>query len=211
MSLSRDLWHANQDLAEACLRHPFVQGLADGSLPKERFAFYLAQDAFFLVAFARAYSVAAAKAPDWEGFGAFHELAGGVLAELELHEGYAAKWGVKLHEISPSAATRRYTDFLLASAYQHGSGITAAAMTPCMRLYAFLGQELAKGGVSEHAYAGWIRTYSADAFEALAARLERLVDRYAEDIPLVRESYRYALDCELSFFQAAWEGGSHQR
>jgi thiaminase/transcriptional activator TenA len=211
MSLSRDLWQANQDLAGACLNHPFVRGLADGSLPKERFAFYLAQDAFFLAAFARAYSAAAAKAPDWEGFSAFHALAGGVLEELKLHEGYAAAWGVKLQETKASAATRRYTDFLLATAYQHEAGVTATAMTPCMRLYAFLGQELAKGGVPEHSYADWIRTYSAEDFAALAARLEHLVDRYAEGTPLVRECYRYALECELAFFQAAWEGGAYQR
>jgi thiaminase/transcriptional activator TenA len=171
-------------------------------LPKERFAFYLGQDAFFLTAFARAYSIAAARAPDWEGFSAFHELAGGVLAELKLHKVYAAAWGVKLQEIKASAVTRRYTDFLLATAYQHQAGVTAAAMTPCMRLYAFLGQELAKGGIPEHPYADWIRTYSADAFEALAAKLEHLVDRYAGDTPLVRECYRYALECELAFFEA---------
>lgn len=211
MSLSRDLWQANQDLALASLNSPFVWGLADGSLPRERFAFYLGQDAFFLEAFARAYSIAAARAPDQEGFGAFHELASGVLEELKLHHGYAASWGVDLQASVPGAAARRYTDFLLATAYQHEVGVTAAAMTPCMRLYAFLGQELAKGGIPEHAYADWIRTYSAEDFAALAARLGHLVDRYAEGTPLVRECYRYALECELAFFQAAWEGGAYQR
>ncbi|MBS3966581.1 MAG: TenA family protein [Truepera sp.] len=203
MNLSYDLWQANQDLVGACLQNPFVQGLAEGSLPKERFAFYLGQDALFLMAFARAYSIAAARAPEWDGFSAFHKLAGGVLAELKLHEGYAAAWGVKLQETRPVSATRRYTDFLLATAWQHEAGVTATAMTPCLRLYAFLGQELARGGIPEHPYTDWIRTYSAPTFEALAARLERLLDRYAKDCPLVRESYRYALDCELAFFEAA--------
>lgn len=203
MSLSSELWSANSDLAQACLELPFVRGLADGSLPKERFAFYLGQDAFFLQAFARAYSLAAAKAPDGEGFDTFHALAGGVLEELKLHQDYAAKWGVELAAIAPGPATRRYTDFLLATAWQQEVGVTAAAMTPCMRLYAYLGQELAKGGLREHAYSDWIRTYSAEEFEALARRLESLVDRYAQDRPLVHQGYRYALECELAFFVAA--------
>ncbi len=211
MGLAHDLWRANRDLAEACLEHPFIRGLADGSLPREVFAFYVAQDALFLGAFARAYSLAAAKAPDWEGFGAFHALAGGVLEELELHGAYAAAWGVKLDEVQAGAATRRYTDFLLATAYRHEVGATAAAMTPCMRLYAFLGQELAQGGAAEHAYGDWIRTYSSEAFEGLAQRLEGLIDRYGQDAPLLRECYRYALECELAFFQAAWESGAYQR
>lgn len=203
--LASELWQANGELAQACLDHPFICGLADGSLARRRFAAYVAQDAFFLEAFARAYCLAAAKAPDWAGFSAFYALAGGVLSERKLHQGYAATWGVALDAVQPSATTRRYTDFLLASAYQHDVGVIAAAMTPCMRLYAFLGQELAKKGVPEHAYARWIATYSAPEFEGLAIQLEQLLTRYADDTPTVRAHYRYALECELAFFEAAWQ------
>ncbi|RMF65135.1 MAG: TenA family protein, partial [Cyanobacteria bacterium J069] len=68
MNLAETLWQDNQDLAIACLEHPFVQGIGDGSLDKSKFSKYVGQDAFFLEAFARAYSIAAAKAPDWRGF-----------------------------------------------------------------------------------------------------------------------------------------------
>jgi hypothetical protein len=74
MKNSNYLWQANQDLSTACLQHPFVRGIAGGSLPQNSFAYYVGQDAFFLGAFARAYSIAAAKAPDWEGFEIFHNL-----------------------------------------------------------------------------------------------------------------------------------------
>lgn len=47
MSLATDLWAKNQPLAQACLQNPFVQGLADGSLTKAKFAYYVGQDAFF--------------------------------------------------------------------------------------------------------------------------------------------------------------------
>jgi thiaminase/transcriptional activator TenA len=205
MTLSSDLWHAHQEVATACLEYPFVQGIAAGTLPQSCFAYYVGQDAFFLEAFARAYSIAAARSPDWEGFNAFHGLAGGVLEELKLHQAYAAGWGVDLNTIVPARATRRYTDFLLATAWSSPVGLTAAAMSPCMRLYAFLGQELAKQGILEHSYAGWIRTYSSDEFESLASQLEGLVDRYGEAMPLTSSTYHYAMQCEYDFFQAAWE------
>lgn len=205
MTLSRDLWQANQDLAGACLAHPFVQGIASGALPRERFVYYVGQDAFYLEAFARAYSIAAVKAPDWEGFLAFHTLASGALEERRLHEGYAAEWGVDLQAVEPGPTTRRYTDFLLATAWGHDAGVTAVAMSPCMRLYAFLGQELARNEIPDHTYADWIRTYSSSDFEDLAQQLERLADQYAGDMPLVRSTYRYAMLCERDFFQAAWE------
>lgn len=205
MNLSQRLWQANQDLAQACLVHPFVQGIYDGTLPKEKFAYYVGQDAFFLEAFARAYSLAAAKAPDWEGFRTFHELAGGVLSELQLHGQYAQAWGVSLAAVQPGVATRRYTDFLLATAWSQEVGVTAIAMSPCMRLYAFVGQSLAQQGIPDHAYGDWVRTYSSDDFEPLAAQLEALVDQYSPDNGLATTTFRYAMQCEYDFFDAAWQ------
>jgi thiaminase/transcriptional activator TenA len=54
------LWQKNARLADDCLDHLFVRGLADGTFDPETFKRYLAQDAFFLNAFARAYALAAA-------------------------------------------------------------------------------------------------------------------------------------------------------
>ena len=95
MSISNELWQANYDLVLACLEHPFIRGIADGTLERKKFAYYIGQDAFFLEAFARAYSIVAAKAPDWEGFTIFHNLTAGVLKELQLHEAYAKSWQVQ--------------------------------------------------------------------------------------------------------------------
>ena len=40
------------------LQHPFVRGLADGSLPVERFRFYLRQDYVFLIDYCRVFALA---------------------------------------------------------------------------------------------------------------------------------------------------------
>ncbi|MBW4573754.1 MAG: TenA family protein [Aphanothece sp. CMT-3BRIN-NPC111] len=205
MTITQDLWQANKDLAQACLEHPFVQGIANGTLERQKFAYYVGQDAFFLEAFARAYSLAAAKAPDWEGFNIFHTLAGSVLEELTLHEKYAAAWGINLQAVEPAPATRRYTDFLLATSWGGDVGLIAVAMVPCMRLYAFLGEQLGKGGIPEHQYAEWIRTYNNQEFEQLAEKLESLGDRYVDAKVSVGSTYRYAMLCERDFFQASWE------
>lgn len=205
-TLSQQLWQENQDLAIACLNHPFVQGIAEGSLPKAAFSYYVGQDAFFLEAFARAYSVAAAKAPDWESFQVFHQLAAGVLDELKLHQHYAKAWDVDL-AATPGAATRRYTDFLLATAWGKDVGTITAAMTPCMKLYAALGKELAQPTIPDHDYSDWIRTYSSGEFDGLVARLADLTNTYSHPGPEIKTTYRYAMDCELAFFEAAWALG----
>jgi len=206
MPLSHNLWQANQDLAAIALNSPFVQGIGDGSLHREKFAYYVGQDAFFLEAFARAYSIAAAKAPSWESFQVFHALANGVLQELNLHKSYGKNWEVDITAVEPGSTTRQYTDFLLATAWGQPVGITAVAMSPCMRLYAYLGKALAEKGIPAHAYTDWIKTYSSNEFEPLAQQLEDLVDKYSPDTALTRSTYRYAMICERDFFQAAWQG-----
>lgn len=84
-----------------------------------------------------------------------------------------------------NSATVKYTDFLLATASGKVEGVkggklatpfektkvaayTIAAMTPCMKLYAFLGKEFqalleCNGGT--HPYKKWIDNYSAESFQ----------------------------------------------
>ena len=206
MSLAKTLWEENADLARAALEHQFVRGLGHGELPLGSFKEYLAQDAFFLEAFARAYALALAQSLDRQGLHDFAELLAGVLEELKLHGRYAEGWGVELADVVPGEATLAYTDFLTTAALR-GVGETCAAMTPCMRLYAFLGQSLSDEGVDEsNAYAEWTETYSAPDFEALASTLEGLMNRYAADTPAVRAAYRRAMNLELAFFEANAQG-----
>src|SRR5713226_1985005 len=197
------LWRSNLHLAQACLAHPFVQALGDGTLKADLFRAFVAQDAFFLRAFLKAYALALARSDETESITVFYELIGGVLEELKLHRTYAAELGIDLGSVVPNAACRAYTDFLLRTAWHTSLGETVAAMTPCMRLYAYLGGELVLKCSQQHPYRRWIETYSGEEFERLAGRLEALLDRVGADTREVRDSYRYALQCELDFFSGA--------
>ena len=141
MKSAQELWADNLHLAQECLDHPFVRGIASGSLARSSFQVYVAQDAFFLEAFARAYALGLAKCPTREGLEVFKDLLNGVFDELKFHESYAAEWDIDLTP-EPLPSTRAYTDFLLSTAGLEPVGHIAAAMTPCMRLYAWLGQQL---------------------------------------------------------------------
>ena len=80
---------------------PFVQGMANGTLPLESFKAYIAQDAFFLNAFEETYDRAAKQCNEIgekESAQLLHELAKGVQEELRLHTAYAEKWGVDLSQ-----------------------------------------------------------------------------------------------------------------
>lgn len=206
VSTAADLWAANEDLANRCLVHPFVTGIADGSLPREAFTHYVAQDAFFLDAFARAYALGLAKAPDVNTMRTFKALLDGVMEEQHLHAGYAERWGVDLAP-EPTPATRAYTDFLLAVAALEPVGHVCAAMTPCMRLYAWLGRQLAPDADRDSPYVEWVDTYAADGFDDLAATLEQLLDRLGGDLDTIAAHYRTAMRLEAEFFDSALRMG----
>ncbi|MDT5326666.1 MAG: hypothetical protein QOF25_3818 [Mycobacterium sp.] len=202
MSLSTRLWADNGDLAAETLAHPFLCRLGDGSLSREIFAGYVAQDAFFLESFARAYALALARSSDTPTLLALADLLAGVREELGLHASYAARWGIDMAGVEPSSATLAYTDFLLATAATGTLGMVFAAMTPCMRLYAWLGASLDANAAGP--YAEWVQTYADPSFEALACRLERLLDEQADDGAAVAAVYRRAMRLELAFFAAAF-------
>jgi thiaminase/transcriptional activator TenA len=202
-ALHEMLWRANADLVEACSRHHFVRELADGTLDPDAFRRYVGQDAFFLRAFGRGYALAAARALTLDDVAAFHGLLGGVLDELRLHQAYAVELGIDLERVDPLPETRAYTNFLLSTGWGCGLGDILTAMTPCMRLYAHLGRQLAARSVPQHRYHRWIEAYSAPSFADLSGAIEALLDRHAADTASVRATYRYALLCEQDFFSAA--------
>ncbi|MCF6386731.1 TenA family protein [Mycobacterium sp. MBM] len=203
MSLSSRLWAANADIVSDVLANPFVRGIGDGSLSRERFAGYLAQDAFFLESFARAYAFALVRSPDTATLLTFADLLAGVREELGLHASYAAQWGIDMAGVRPAAATLAYTEFLLATASTGQIGVICAAMTPCMRLYAHIGSALDAATAGQ--YSQWVQTYADPGFDDIATLLERLLDEHGEDTPAVRDAYRRAMQLELQFFSAAYD------
>jgi thiaminase (transcriptional activator TenA) len=203
MSRSRELFRASVDLVEACAAHPFVRGIASGDLPRERFVFYVEQDAWFLTAFARAYAIALAKAPDVATMERLRPQLDGVFEELQLHRGYAERWDANL-DPEPAGATLGYTDFLLRVAWSEPVGHTIAAMVPCMRLYAHLGQALTPHATPTSPYLAWVETYADPSFEELASNVEELLDGLDGDEHLMASHYRTAMRRELEFFDQAF-------
>ena len=77
------------------------------------------------------------------------------------------------------------------------------AMTPCMRLYAWIGKKLS-ASTSNNLYKDWIVTYSDENFEKLANSLEEIIDTYKGSYDLDQLNYLYqeAMNLEVQFFEA---------
>ncbi|MFB6611014.1 bifunctional hydroxymethylpyrimidine kinase/phosphomethylpyrimidine kinase [Agromyces sp. NPDC056379] len=155
---------------------PFIRSLADGSLSREPFLAYLAQDALYLRDYARVLSEAARLAPDAPAQAFWANSAhGSIVGELELHESWLGSEAGTAASASPDPTTTAYLDHLLATAQRGDHAVLIAALLPCFWIYTDLGERLAAGEFGEtaldpgHPYASWLATYADPGF-AVATR-----------------------------------------
>lgn len=197
--------------------HPFVRGIADGSLPPEKFKFYMIQDYLYLIDYSRVFALAAAKAPDLETMGRFSTLLHETLAtEMDLHRSYAARFGATAAEFEqarPAPTTVAYTKHMLWVAHAGTIADIVAVVLPCQWGYAEIGRHLAQVGDTSDAnpYADWIRMYSSPEFHALGDWLRGLIDRLAAAAPAAdrqrwQEYFLTSSRHEYMFWEMAWHG-----
>ena len=195
MTFTGELWSAMTPIYDAILRHPFVAGLTDGSLPRESFRFYAVQDALYLREFARALSLAAARAPEDDWIVMFNEHSAGALkVERALHEGFFKEFGLSPAEVAatPLAPTNlAYTSYLLAVAYGAPFHEAMAALLPCYWIYWEVGKELERSGSVDPLYKRWIGTYASEEFGSVVRAVLAAADQVAAGLrPHEREAMR---------------------
>ncbi|GGO86346.1 thiaminase II [Wenjunlia tyrosinilytica] len=210
-SLSEELWASAESTYASILGHPFLQGLTDGTLPRDAFRHFVVQDSHYLRDYARALAVCAAKAPTEDDVRSFADDAvGAIAAEQEMHAGFMAELGGERPEdavVLPT--TRAYTSYLLATV--HGGSFTdgLAAVLPCYWIYARVGTELLAKSSPDPLYARWIAAYGDEAFQSVVRRVLGIADRVGQDCsPAQRrgavEHFTTTARYEWMFWDAAW-------
>lgn len=199
---------------------PFIRGLADGTLPRDAFVTYLAQDALYLREYARVLATAARLAPTSDEQAFWADAAHGAIAgELELHASWlSARHGVgeETFAAEPSAVTTAYLDHLRATAFAGRYGELIASLLPCFWLYTDLGERLRTGCFGAyaqdpaHPFASWLATYADPAFAQATAQAVAFVTQAAaasDDATRERMRRAFVLSSihEREFFRAPGE------
>jgi thiaminase/transcriptional activator TenA len=199
VTLSTELHALGEPLLEVQLAHPFLRGIADGTLDPAVFRAWLEQDHLFLLGYTRVFSRLAWRAPA-EHLGELVALANSTFHdELGLHRELATPFGADLAGATPSPQCAAYTAFLLDAAAEHGTGL--AALLPCTWGYSRIGQRLAESGVDGR-YRRWVDTYADPAFAALAVRCAQMLDEAAPDPARARAAFLAGMGHELAFWDA---------
>ncbi|MDY0939856.1 MULTISPECIES: thiaminase II [Priestia] len=186
MKFSERLYEKLQPIWRQNHNHPFVQGMGDGTLEKEKFRFYMIQDYLYLIDYAKLFAIGAMKATDVQTMGEFATLLDSTLnEEMSLHREYAKKFEIsekELEKAQPSPTTLAYTHYMLHVGQSGTLAELVAALLPCMWSYWEIGKELSeKPGANNEFYREWIEMYSSEEFGALATWCINLFDSLTED------------------------------
>jgi len=201
-------------LWQAVFEHPFVRGIGDGTLARDRFEFYLKQDYVYLIDFSRVFALAGAKASGLPEMGTFATLLNVTLnTEMELHRRTCAAFGIAEPELAGtrrSLTTSAYTDFLLRTCYEGDLSDILAILVPCACGYVEIAKRLGSRGVPENRfYKDWIETYSSAEFSEFADWLIARMNQHAEGATGRRREHWYRLyeqstRYEYLFFEMSW-------
>ncbi|MXP63961.1 thiaminase II [Roseomonas sp. M0104] len=168
------LRHAAEERWDAYCWHPFVQGLADGTLPLAAFRRYLVQDWLFLIHFARAKALAAFKAESLDALRGKANALNALLAEMNMHLAYCAEWGMSEADVlatTEAPETVAYTRWVLDRGMAGDILDLEVALAPCTVGYGEVARRIAEHPRRRregNPYESWIAAYSSPEYQALA-------------------------------------------
>lgn len=213
-SFYREVREKADPLWQAVLGHPFVRGIGDGTLSRDRFEFYLKQDYAYLTDFSRVFALAAAKAWTLKDMATFATLLSVTLnTEMELHRKTCAAFGIPAEELEKTRKgmiTTAYTNQLVRTCYEGSLSDIVAVLVPCACGYVEIAQALKSRGLPDNRfYRDWIETYSSREFREFADWLIEKMDEHAERASGQRKEYWYRIyetsaRFEFLFFDMSW-------
>lgn len=216
MKTTERLLLACGDIWEAYNRHPFVLGIEDGTLDREKFKYYIIQDYLYLEEYAKVFALGIAKAKSPETIGLFSKYVTLLTeGEMDIHRGYMGRFGVSREELEavPRALDNlSYTSYMLRVAYEEGEAEILTAILSCAYSYEVIARKIVDHNpkAADHPFYGdWVRGYS-DAQYGEANRLlldmtDKLTRDYTE--PQIRHLIDIFVACsryEMAFWDLAW-------
>ena len=195
---------------ESLFSHPFVREMAAGTLPAQKFRFYVEQNIMYLPELSRAMSIGAAKARDVDEMILF---ASNALQLLEVEVPTNRRLLERAAELAPDArnpavmapACASYTSFLTSVAGRHGPTEIMAAIMPCAMSYGEIARSL--GEVAPHPiYSEWVGFFASDEYAAVVAPLEEALDGMPapEDETALQDIFTTAARFERQFWDMGY-------
>ncbi|WP_145020731.1 thiaminase II [Paenibacillus sp. Y412MC10] len=204
---TEELRYAADPIYQAIFKHPFVRGIAEGTLSKEQLIHYVKQDFEYLNAYIRIYGIAISRCDCRQTTALFNEQISFILdSETHPHQNFCDVAGVAYEELqgyplAPSA--NHYIRHMLNVAHEGGLEDIVAALLPCPWTYTEIGQRLLEEVQPEksHPFYEWMHFYG-DRESGVTVQLRGLLDEWAEGLPPARKKRlmeHFLTSCQLEY------------
>lgn len=198
-------------IAAACVNHPFVRGLADGSLSEERFLYYLGQNIHYLVNYRRALSALAKRLKNPAHRRQFEAWAEETAATEHYTRDCFIRANPKQPDVLPiSPTTQLYMGWEAQAASFLPVHEAVGAMLPCFWSYGEVGRFVARTKKTEdNPYAEWIAGYGDPAYAGTVDRAMGIGSKIAETLKTeerlaMTAAFLRSNRLEWMFWDAAW-------
>ena len=203
------LVEANQDLWAAMAGHPFVLGLAEGTLPDSALQAWVQQDRVFVVEERRVVAALRAHGLPSRLDDLLADLDRSLVLEAEAFTRTAAEHGVA-PDAEPWPVCLGYISYLLCAAYD-GTLEGLTALYAAERAYLDTWTAVAALSPADSAHHAWIRNWSGEGFRAFVTALGRDLDELAgAPSPALAQRlgvrFTGAARFELAFWEMCWSG-----
>ena len=194
--------------------HPFLRELHAGTLPMDRFTYFILQDYVYLLDFAQVLCQGAAKSPDLETLELFarHAL-GAVEVERSFHASFGKTLGLsrgQLDAVQKGPITQAYIGHLQTVARGGSLSEIVAAVLPCYWIYGEAGRRLHRNRPSKpKIYREWIEIYASEEFWKPVREQIELMDRLGaaaktEEKKLMTDHFILSSRYEFMFWDQAY-------
>jgi thiaminase/transcriptional activator TenA len=179
---SAQLRNRGERIWRAIEEHPFLRELHAGTLPMNRFTYFILQDYVYLLDFAQVLCQAGAKSPDLTTLELFARHAiGAVEVERSFHASFGKTLGLtqnQLDAVPKGPITQAYIGHLQSVARSGSLADIVAAVLPCYWIYGEAGRRLYKNRPRKpKIYREWIEIYAGEEFWQPLREQIRLTDR----------------------------------
>ena len=209
MKWSENAWDAIKPIYKKTLELPFIRELMNGTLDREKFVFYIQQDALYLSDYGKILTAIATKLTKPAHIEAFIRFAGESMAvEKELHEAFFTELNAKEQQ-APSPSCLLYTSFLLRQ-LNAPIEVMAAAVLPCFWIYKEVGDYILANQVKENnPYRAWINTYGGEEYARSVEKAIAICDELAglctaEQQRAMTEAFVMCSKLEWMFWDSAY-------
>lgn len=210
MKWSEQAWLSIEPIYESVLQMPFIQELIEGTLPLEKFQYYLMQDSIYLEHFGRALAIIGSRAnniPDMLAFFRFAETT--IIVENALHESYFKDFCI-INRDSIQPACHHYAHFLKSTTALEAVEVGMAAVLPCFWIYKAVGDYIyQRQNGNNNPYQKWINTYAGEEFGIAVKSAISICDNNAAQTTVaiqdkMTDAFIMSSRLEYDFWEAAY-------